>query len=252
METDANYTLIGGFVILMTMAIVLAIIWFSSGFSQGHYAVYEVDMQEAVSGLSVGAAVEFNGVNVGRVNRISISEHNPRLVILLLAVRDNTPVTEGTRATITLRGLTGISYISLQDNGTQLIPLQAHKDHLYPIIPAVPSFFLQLDKTIANLSEQVTQLSQSLTSLLNKENLKLFHDTLQHINALADQQLPVLLESSTQTVRALDMQTLPKVNQTLAQLQQASRNVSILSNALQHNPAMLVRGRVPLAKGPGE
>ena len=74
METNVNYTLAGVFVISLITAIVIGVIWLSSGFGSGQdYALYNVFMNESVSGLSADGPVEFNGVNVGTVSAIKIS-----------------------------------------------------------------------------------------------------------------------------------------------------------------------------------
>src|SRR5436190_274322 len=107
METKVNYTMVGAFVIILTAIIILIIIWLSSGLSSKPYTIYKVYMHEAVNGLNQGAAVEFNGVNVGSVYKIRINKDNPQIVELLLKVRKDAPVTAGTRAKLDLRSLTG-------------------------------------------------------------------------------------------------------------------------------------------------
>src|SRR5687768_5039057 len=98
MDIDKNQVIAGAFVMSLTIVIILAIVWLSSGFSFGEYTTYKVYMQESVGGLSVDAMVEFNGVNVGRVKQVMISHQNPRLVEVLLSVKKDTPVSQGTRA----------------------------------------------------------------------------------------------------------------------------------------------------------
>src|SRR3990167_1857409 len=113
METNVSYTIVGAFVITLLTAMVLAIIWLSSGFSFDQYTTYLVYMQESVSGVSVDSQVEFNGVNVGTVKSISLNHKNPQLVELLLNIKKDTPVTRGTVATLNSRGFTGIAYLAL-------------------------------------------------------------------------------------------------------------------------------------------
>src|SRR5829696_616571 len=96
MESKVNYAIVGGFVIILLTAIVLAIIWLSSGLSFTNYAIYMSYMQESVSGLSIDAPVEFNGVEVGKVKIIKINKDNPQLVEVLYRIKQSTPVTQGT------------------------------------------------------------------------------------------------------------------------------------------------------------
>src|SRR2546426_97348 len=99
METNVNYTAVGAFVLLLITLICVGIIWLARGLSFVHFTTYAVYMEESVSGLSVDAPVEFNGVPVGTVSNVSISRRNPRLVKLLLTIKDGTPITQGTVAT---------------------------------------------------------------------------------------------------------------------------------------------------------
>ena len=54
------------------------------GYSTKHYRMYAVYINESVSGLSVDAAVKYNGVDVGTVKSIQIDAENPQLVFILL------------------------------------------------------------------------------------------------------------------------------------------------------------------------
>ena len=109
METKVNYTMVGLFVIGLFSAIVMSVIWLSAGMTATEYTVYQVLMKESVSGLSIDAPVEFNGVNVGNIKNIEISQKDPQVVIVLLNVKEHTPITVGTRATLNMKGLTGIA-----------------------------------------------------------------------------------------------------------------------------------------------
>jgi phospholipid/cholesterol/gamma-HCH transport system substrate-binding protein len=115
METNVNYTVVGAFVIVLFSSIVLAIIWLSAGFSTEKYTTYEVLMKEAVTGLSLEAPVEYNGVNVGTVTSIRIDKQNPHVVELLLKIKSDTPISKGTRARLNVRTLSGVAFILLQD-----------------------------------------------------------------------------------------------------------------------------------------
>src|SRR3990167_263035 len=99
MEANVNYTVVGLFVIILTAAFVFGIIWLSSGaYWEKEYQTYQVFMQESVSGLNIDSPVEYNGVNVGTVSYISIDQKNPKLVQVLLSIKQGTPITLGTRA----------------------------------------------------------------------------------------------------------------------------------------------------------
>ena len=45
METNVNYSIVGAFVIVLTAAIVVAIIWLSAGLSFEGYTTYKIYME---------------------------------------------------------------------------------------------------------------------------------------------------------------------------------------------------------------
>lgn len=112
METDKHYFFEGLFIIGFLMAIALFAVWVSSN---GHRddVQYRVYFSESVSGLSVGDAVKYKGVDVGTVKAIMIDPDNSRLVLVEIRLRKDTPVKTDTRASLALKGLTGAVFIEL-------------------------------------------------------------------------------------------------------------------------------------------
>jgi phospholipid/cholesterol/gamma-HCH transport system substrate-binding protein len=257
MEMNVNYTIVGAFVITLLTAIVLGIIWLSSGFSVETYSNYMVYMQESVTGLSIDAPVEYNGVNVGTVTTISLNHENPQLVELLLNIKTGTPITEGTVATLQSKGITGIAYIALKDKSTDLTPLRALPGQKYAVINTAPSFFLRLDTALSKLSKSISRASDSINKLLDPENLQSIKQTLKNL----DEVTQVIAGNKTKIVTILNdtahasqqfspmlqtfnTQTIPATNSVLS-------NLNSLSTDIKENPSILIRGTVtPL--GPGE
>src|SRR3990167_4948118 len=272
MDTQVNYAVVGAFVIFLFATVVLSIIWLSSGFSMEKYTIYEVFMQEAVTGLSTEATVEYNGVAVGTVESITLDKANPHIVDLLLSIKANTPVTEGTFASLNTRGLTGITFLALKDKGTDIKPLKAKSGQSYPVIKTAPSIFLQLDTALGKLNDSVQRVSESLQSLFDKDNLHSIKQILENLNrvsgtlsnnsqkltaimnntARASQNLPFFIEASANTMQILQRQTLPETNRVISNLVVITDNLSELSRELERNPAVLIRGQAPQTQGPGE
>lgn len=272
MDSDVNYTLVGAFVITLTAAIVFAIIWLSSGLSAFDYKNYLIYSQESVSGLSIDAAVEYNGVKVGAVENVSLDEDNPHLVKVLLKINSKTPITQGTVATLTSRGVTGIAFIALKDAGNNLQPIAVQPGQHYPVIPTSPSLFMRLDTALTTLNKSVQTVSESLRGLLDKENLKSIKGILTNLDLVtttlsensqklttimvntsrASEQLIPLLNNSSTAMKTLEIQTLPATYQLLSNLNDVARTLNEVSTQLKQNPSMLIRGVAPLPPGPGE
>lgn len=109
METRAHYVLIGAFVLIATAMAFLFILWL--GQNQREYDEYDVVFRERVSGLSVGAAVRFNGIQKGEVRELNIDPENPSIVVARVRVDNDTPIKTDTRAELELVGFTGLAII---------------------------------------------------------------------------------------------------------------------------------------------
>jgi phospholipid/cholesterol/gamma-HCH transport system substrate-binding protein len=272
METNVNYTIVGAFVIVLLSTIIMGVIWLSSGFSSHSYSVYQVNMKESVTGLSIDSAVEFNGVNVGTVKTITISPQDPQTVVLLLNVDSTTPITQGTRASLTSKGLTGVSYVSLIDKGLDKKPLLAAEGKEYPIINTIPSLFNRFDTAMVKLNENVQKVTNAVQDLLDDDNLASIKNSLKnmreftnslvesegqiqtilHNTAMVSAQFPGLITTSSNAMHAINEETLPMLNQAMINLQEMTQNMVSVTHTLKQNPAVLIRGKTPEPLGPGE
>ena len=97
METRANYVLIGAFTILAAVCLLLFALWAAKFSSDRNWRQYEVVFTEPVTGLTEGGSVQYNGIGVGTVDKLSLApdvearEHNvPGLVrAVAKAVKDD-------------------------------------------------------------------------------------------------------------------------------------------------------------------
>jgi phospholipid/cholesterol/gamma-HCH transport system substrate-binding protein len=113
METDKHYFVEGLFIIGLVLGAALFAVWLVSN---GHRddITYRVRFAESVSGLSLGDAVKFRGVEVGSVTAMALDPDNPRIVRVDVRLRKEAPVKVDTRASLRLKGITGVVYIELE------------------------------------------------------------------------------------------------------------------------------------------
>jgi len=265
MDTKVNYTVVGAFVIGLVAALIFMIIWLSAGITTQTYKYYAIYMNEAVTGLNIDSPVTYNGVEVGTVKTMTLNEKNPQQVKLLLKVISDTPITEDTRATLNAKGLTGITFVSLQNIGPSLIPLKKIPGEEYPIIQAAPSLLNRLDTVVTDLSAELNDISKSLQSVLDTENRHAFKETLQNLNKISaniaanNKNMTIILQNTAKatqqlpiTIQTFNNQTLPAANQLLSSLQNVGDNLTIITNQIKQNPSILIRGQTPPPLGPGE
>ncbi|KTD57639.1 MlaD family protein [Legionella shakespearei] len=184
MESKTNYTIVGLVVLILTAGLLSAALWLSVGFNQKEYSFYTVYLHESAAGLSEDSPVKFNGVKVGFVKRIRLNKNDPRQVEILLSIEQGTPVTTSTSATLISQGITGVTYVGLSAGSPTLTPLQKMPGEPYPVIPAKPSLFNQLDSILKEVSENVNKVSNQTQRIFNEENATYIKNSLANIEQL--------------------------------------------------------------------
>ena len=113
METRANHVLVGAFTLLVLACAFGFVWWFAAAGQTSERAIYRVQFQGAVSGLTPGSGVLFNGIRVGDVVNLNFDPQDPAKVVARIEVFENTPIRTDTRARLEMTGLTGGAVIQL-------------------------------------------------------------------------------------------------------------------------------------------
>jgi len=169
METDRHYFFEGLFIIGLAAAAVLFFIWLTSA---GHRddVLYRIHFAESVSGLALGDPVKYRGVDVGSVKAMAIDPADPRLVQVDVRLRKDAPVKTDTKATLKLRGITGVVFIELDGGSANAKSLlAATPEGQVPEIPSEKSSLStvldQLPIVIEKFSSIETQTKKVLTDV---------------------------------------------------------------------------------------
>lgn len=113
MESDKHYFIEGLFIVVLSIAAAIFAVWLGSP-GKHDDIVYRIHFPDSVSGLAVGDPVKFQGVDVGTVKTMATDPDDSRLVLVEVRLRKETPVRTDTRASLTLKGITGTVYIELR------------------------------------------------------------------------------------------------------------------------------------------
>lgn len=223
METRAHHVLIGLFTVVVVAAALLFGLWLAKSSTDRQFAEYQVIFNEAVTGLSQGSAVQYNGIKVGDVTQLKLDPQDPRRVLARIRVGADTPIKQDTHAKLALTGVTGMAVIQLS-GGSPASPPLASRDGGLPVIVADPS---PLSKLLANGEDVMTNINDVVSrasQLMSDENVARISRTLDHLDkatgAVADQRddiralLSQLAEASKQA------------NATLAQTEQLARSAN--------------------------
>ncbi|MBN2315630.1 MAG: MCE family protein [Sedimentisphaerales bacterium] len=200
MGTKPNYFKIGLFVIAGSVLILTAVVVLGAGLFQQDKSYFETYFDESISGLSVGSPVEFRGVRIGDVEKISFigdeydvlgtssgsSKYEHYVMVLCSIPRENLPgvsyeqrvgylenmVSRGLRIRLTSNILTGQAYLQadfLDPKRFQTLDIGWQPEHLY--IPSAPSELMTLkdsvDKVLYRLQEiDIDKLVAAVESVL--------------------------------------------------------------------------------------
>ncbi len=175
METRANYVFIGSVVLSFVAIAFLFVIWLGQG--QREYDEYDVIFTERVSGLSVGAAVRFNGIQKGEVDTLTIDPDDPSIVIARVRVEKDTPVKTDTQAELELVGFTGLAIIQFV-GGSAGAPLL--KDVSEDRVPKIEADFSGFGAFLEGSGDMIAQANR----LLSDQNIENFNAIMSNVRTI--------------------------------------------------------------------
>ncbi|WP_067217092.1 MlaD family protein [Stappia indica] len=187
METRANYIAIGAFVFATLIIGFVFIYWLGSRAEGPRALPVKVVFNGAVTGLSVGGAVNFNGIKVGDVGELGFDPKDPRVVIATIRVSPTTPLRKDVKATLGFQTLSGIAYVDLS-GGTTSAPLlldpnaeeppviYAEKSAFEDIVEGARDILSRADTTLASIERVVNDNREEVNKII--VNARVFSDAL--------------------------------------------------------------------------
>lgn len=157
MITRSQKARLGAFVAvaIVLLMIIIALIIGSQFFERRD--IYYIAFEDiSVSGLNVGSAVKFHGIQIGRVEDIRIDPENISRIIIKISVAKDTPIKSDMKATISTIGITGMKMVELV-GGTPAAP------------DLKPGAFIQSgESVIAEITGRADVITAKLEHILNK------------------------------------------------------------------------------------
>ena len=264
MAKQASKTLIGGFVVGAVALIVAGVLVFGSSKFFQESSKYVLFFPGSLKGLSVGAPVLFQGVQIGSVTDISLEsdlesmtlqipvtiEIHPRKFKVVRGKRRTDPyenlpllIERGLRAQLQLQSfVTGQLMIGLDfypDTPVKLVGI----DTEYPEVPTIPAPLEQLSETLRKLNleklvDRLTSAVEGLDKFLNSpeltgsvSSLKLTLDDARKLIGNIDNQIEPLAASLDKTVKDYG-KVAQEVDKTLAVYRALAENVDHQVNPL--------------------
>ena len=192
METRSNHVLVGSVVLILLVMLALFTVWISrlGGASEKEYDIF---FKQAVDGLNKGSPVNYSGVPAGQVKEIALWKPDPQFVRVRIVVKHDTPVLEGTTATVSGIGFTGVSQVSLDGarKGARELRCPAARPenecpYGVPVIPTRQGGIGAILSSAPQLLERLTTLTERLSEVLSDRNQASIAGILDNTNRLTD------------------------------------------------------------------
>lgn len=178
METRSNHILVGSIVLGLLAAVLIFTVWLAR-LSGGDTQEFDIFFKQSVDGLAKGSSVTFSGVPVGQIKAIVLMPDQPEFVRVRISVNGDTPILQGTTATISGVGFTGVSQINLDGAIKGQPPITCPDDdkgaqcpYGVPVIPTKPGALGELLNSAPQLMERLSTLTERMGELLNDRNQK--------------------------------------------------------------------------------
>jgi phospholipid/cholesterol/gamma-HCH transport system substrate-binding protein len=181
METDKHYFIEGLFIIGLSVAAAFFFVWLGSS---GHRddVLYRIHFTESVSGLALGDPVKFHGVDVGTVKFMALDPDDPRRVQVDVRLRKEAPVKTDTKATLKVKGITGVVLIELNGGAPNAKTLLAATPEGQ--VPEIPSEKSSLATVMDQLPKVIEQFSA-----IEKQTKKVMSDVSEVTDKIKDNPL---------------------------------------------------------------
>jgi len=181
METRAHYVAIGAFVLALVFLGFTAVLWLAGTQFAVSYAHYDIYFKGAVTGLSKGARVDYNGIPVGQVSDIEIAPNNVEQIRVTVEIKSNVVIKEDAAANVETNILSGVSFILITRGTQEAKPLVAAEGQRYPVIRARRSTLASISARGPELLNKLDDILDHIDDLLSDRNRDAFAATLDHV-----------------------------------------------------------------------
>jgi phospholipid/cholesterol/gamma-HCH transport system substrate-binding protein len=226
MESRSYALLTGLFTILLGISLAATFIWFRGDTKS--YSRYLVVSTFPVNGLNRQAAVRFRGVEIGKVEDISIDPADSKSILIRVVLDNSVPITRGTYAQLGYQGLTGIAFVVLDDDGSNPAPLNAPPGKLARM-EVRGNVFDDLAQSSKALLNQAADLLDRLNSIASETNQARIENALVNFEKASAQLEPALRAIPELTARAkqfLGEENQQSLKRSLANIEQATGAVT--------------------------
>lgn len=214
METEKYYFRVGAFFLAVSMLFVLYVLTFGQSGGGAQTVRYAVYFDNSVAGLTRGAPVKMKGIAVGAIDDIRFVAKGSDRILVTADIDENAPVRQDTNASIAFQGITGATYLSLEnakpDENVPAIEKKNGQD--YPVIPSQKSALQAALSDAPELMGGLVKTASQAQKLLSDRNILA-------VQAILDDTHAALTEANG-----------------------AMRELRLLAKTLREDPSIILRG----------
>lgn len=245
METRANYVMVGSFVLVILAGVFVSILWLAHTQFNQQFVNYDIYFTGSVTGLSVGAPVNLNGVQIGRVTKISLDPVNPDQVRVTIETDAQAPIKSDSVASMELTGITGIYYIEISGGTRESPPLTRQEGQTNPVIASKPSQFASLFASAPEVMNRVIQVADRMAQVLDDKNRAAIAQTLANVEQVSEiaardaVKIDAIVDDVKATTADFRKTTLPALNNSLFEVQKTLGSATAVINDLTQTAKLL-------------
>ena len=247
MNNEANFAKIGAFILFGAALIAGTIVYLGGVRGKGNEFFVETYFTTSVSGLDVGSEVNYRGVKIGSVRKISfvgaeyadVPPRDGRNIHVLMALNPDVcrqspgedpeksmerMISHGLRATVSASGITGLSHIEMNFPKMEVRDAKVSWRPRHLLIHPAPSI---LDSAADGFTKVLSQLNKMDLVMVWSNIVRLAQnagDLCETVNALADSERD-------------------RIGCILGNLDGAAASLRTFSETISDNPSLLIRAR---------
>lgn len=214
METEKYYFRVGMFFLSVMGIFVWYLMIFGADGERENLARYAVYFDSSVAGMTKGAPVRLKGLDVGLVTDIRFASHEDGRILAIVDLDDAAPVREDTVATIAFQGITGTTYMAMENTRSEesLPPLSKKEGEEYPVIRSQPSDLQVILAEAPAVMSKMSEVSEQMQKLFSDKNI-----------------------TAAQNVAG-------QAHDTLLETTGAVREIKMLARTIREDPSIILRG----------
>lgn len=247
MDNEANFAKIGAFLLFGAALIAGTLVYLGGMRDKRDEFFVETYFLNSVSGLDVGSAVNYRGVKMGSVKKISfvgaeydnVPPRDGRNIYVLMAMdpklcrrsSNEDPVKtlqrmidNGLRATVSASGITGLSHIEMNFPKIEMQDVRVSWEPKHMLMHPAPSMLESVSDGLTKVLDQINQMDLAVAWSNVMDATKGAAEMCGNVNALVETERD-------------------RIGRILENLDGATSSLRAFSETISDNPSLLIRSR---------